>query len=118
MADDLLCVRDLAVEFNLGGRFLGLGGGARVLHAVNGVNLTLRAGECLGLVGESGCGKTTVALSIVGLVPATRGAITVDGIKIGVDYRRSPPYRPHRADGVSGSLRLAQSAPDRAPHAR
>ena len=52
---------------------------------MNGVNLTLRAGECLGLVGESGCGKSTVALSIVGLVPATRGAITVDGMKIGVD---------------------------------
>jgi peptide/nickel transport system ATP-binding protein len=85
MADDLLSVRDLAVEFNVGGHFLGLGGGARVLHAVNGVNLTLRAGECLGLVGESGCGKSTVALSIVGLVPATRGAITVDGMKIGVD---------------------------------
>jgi len=83
MAEVLLSVRDLAVEFNLGGHFLGLGGGARVLHAVNGVNLTLRAGECLGLVGESGCGKTTVALSILGLVPATRGAITIDGMKVG-----------------------------------
>src|ERR1044071_6428066 len=72
MAETLLSVRDLAVEFNLGGRFLGLGGGARVLHAVNGVSLTLRAGECLGLVGESGRGKTTAALSILGLVPATR----------------------------------------------
>ena len=85
MAETLLSVRDLAVEFNLGGRFLGLGGSARVLHAVNGVSLTLRAGECLGLVGESGCGKTTVALSILGLVPATRGAITVDGIDIATD---------------------------------
>src|ERR1700745_1190931 len=85
MAEALLSVRDLAVEFNVGGYFLGLGGGARVLHAVNGADLTLRAGECLGLVGESGCGKTTVALSIVGLVPATRGAITVDGINIGAD---------------------------------
>src|ERR1043165_3768870 len=85
MAETLLSVRDLAVEFNLGGYFLGLGGGARVLHAVSGVDLTLQAGECLGLVGESGCGKTTVALSILGLVPATRGAITVDGMKIGGD---------------------------------
>src|ERR1043166_8397327 len=94
MAEELLSVRDLAVDFTLGGYFLGLGGGTRVLHAVNGVNLTLRAGECLGLVGESGCGKTTVALSIVGLVPATRGAITVDGMTIGadstVDRRRLP----------------------------
>jgi peptide/nickel transport system ATP-binding protein len=93
MADGatLLSVRDLAVEFNVGGYFLGLGG-TRVLHAVNGVNLTVRAGECLGLVGESGCGKSTVALSIVGLVAATRGAIVVDGMEIGahasVDRRR------------------------------
>ncbi len=99
MADELLSVRDLAVEFNvgghlfgLGGGLFGLGGGARVLHAVNGVDLTLRKGECLGLVGESGCGKSTVALSILGLVTATRGAITVDGMEIGanahVDRRR------------------------------
>src|ERR1700745_5898 len=92
MAEALLSVRDLAVEFNVGGHFLGLGGGARVLHAVNGVNLTLRAGECLGLVGESGCGKATVALSILGLVPPARGSITVDGMEIGgntsLDRRR------------------------------
>ena len=85
MAEALLSVRDLAVEFNLGARFLGFGGSARVLHAVSGVDLTLQPGECLGLVGESGCGKTTVALSILGLVPATRGAITVDGMEIGTD---------------------------------
>src|ERR1043165_2816931 len=85
MAEALLSVRDLAVEFTLGGNFLGFGGGARVLHAVSGVTLTLQAGECLGLVGGSGCGKTTVALAILGLVPATRGAITVDGTNIGTD---------------------------------
>ena len=79
----LLSVRDLAVDFHVGGRLLGRG--ARLLHAVNGVDLTLRAGECLGLVGESGCGKSTVALAILGLVPTTRGAITVDGMAIGAD---------------------------------
>ena len=94
MADEaaLLEVKDLVVEFQIAGPFLGLGGGTRVLHAVNGVNLAMRAGECLGLVGESGCGKTTVALAIVGLVPATRGAITIDGMEIGshgsIDRRR------------------------------
>ena len=82
-AELLLDVRDLAVQFYLGGRLLG--GGARLLHAVNGVDLSLRAGECLGLVGESGCGKSTVALAILGLVAATRGAITVDGMAIGGD---------------------------------
>jgi peptide/nickel transport system ATP-binding protein len=84
MAAELLSVRDLVVDFNVGSRLFGFGS-ARVLHAVNGVNLTLRAGECLGLVGESGCGKSTVALSIVGLVAATRGAITVDGMEIDAD---------------------------------
>jgi peptide/nickel transport system ATP-binding protein len=95
MADALLSVRDLAVEFNVGGHFLGgfgLGGGPRILHAVNGVDLTLRSGECLGLVGESGCGKSTVALAILGLVTAARGAIMIDGMEIGgdaaVDRRR------------------------------
>src|SRR5215208_6286715 len=82
MDDALLTVEDLAVQFHVGGRLFG---GSRVLHAVNGVNLSVRAGECLGLVGESGCGKSTVALAILGLVPATRGAITLDGMTIGTD---------------------------------
>src|SRR3954471_9556661 len=81
----LLDVEDLAVEFHVGGRLLGLGGGTRLLRAVNGVSLSVRAGECLGLVGESGCGKSTLALAILGLVPKARGAITVDGMSIGAD---------------------------------
>jgi peptide/nickel transport system ATP-binding protein len=88
MGETLLAVEDLAVDFHVGGRLFG---GSRVLHAVNGVNLTVRAGECLGLVGESGCGKSTLALAILGLVPATRGAITLDEMTIGVgatDRRR------------------------------
>jgi peptide/nickel transport system ATP-binding protein len=88
MADALLAVDDLAVEFHIGG---GLLRGSRVLHAVNGVNLTVRPGECLGLVGESGCGKSTLALAILGLVPAAHGAITLDGMSIGsgdADRRR------------------------------
>jgi oligopeptide/dipeptide ABC transporter ATP-binding protein len=44
-------------------------GGARVVRAVDGISFTLREGETLGLVGESGCGKTTTCLSIVGLLP-------------------------------------------------
>src|SRR3982074_3467164 len=82
-AATLLDVQDLAVEFHVGGRLLG--GGARLLRAVKGVNLTVRAGECLGRVGESGCGKSTVALAILGLVPQARGVITVDGMTIGAD---------------------------------
>src|SRR5260370_11440421 len=44
-------------------------GGNRVVKAVDGVSFTLDDGETLGIVGESGCGKTTTCLSIVGLLP-------------------------------------------------
>jgi oligopeptide/dipeptide ABC transporter ATP-binding protein len=44
-------------------------GGARVVKAVDGVSFTLNEGETIGLVGESGCGKTTTCLSVVGLIP-------------------------------------------------
>ena len=45
-------------------------GGERVIKAVDGVSFTLEEGETLGLVGESGCGKTTTCQSIVNLLPA------------------------------------------------
>ncbi len=44
-------------------------GGARVVKAVDGVSFALNEGETIGLVGESGCGKTTTCLSVVGLLP-------------------------------------------------
>ncbi|MGH7048494.1 MAG: ABC transporter ATP-binding protein [Stellaceae bacterium] len=44
-------------------------GGARIVKAVDGISFTLGQGETIGLVGESGCGKTTTCLSIVGLLP-------------------------------------------------
>ncbi len=52
-------------------------GGNRVVKAVDGVSFTLEEGETLGVVGESGCGKTTTCLSIVGLLPT--GARIVGG---------------------------------------
>src|SRR5689334_17175378 len=75
--DVILRVEDLAVHFPVGGGLLG--GGRRLLRAVQGVDLKLKRGECLGLVGESGCGKTTLALSLLGLQAPTRGRIVLDG---------------------------------------
>jgi oligopeptide transport system ATP-binding protein len=49
------------------------------VHAVDGVSFTVGVGETLGLVGESGCGKSTVARSILRLVEPTRGSIRING---------------------------------------
>ena len=49
------------------------------LHAVDHVNLSIEKGSTLGVVGESGCGKTTLGRTILGLLPATEGEILLDG---------------------------------------
>ncbi len=49
------------------------------VQAVDEVSFTVRKGECLGLVGESGCGKTTVGRTILRLIPATDGQVTFEG---------------------------------------
>lgn len=56
-------------------------GGGRV-HAVDTVSLEVGRGEVVALVGESGCGKTTLIRAIIGLEPLTSGTITVDGEKV------------------------------------
>jgi oligopeptide/dipeptide ABC transporter ATP-binding protein len=63
MGAPFLEVRNLQTHFSTFG-------GSRVVKAVDGISFTVREGETLGLVGESGCGKTTTCLSIVGLLPA------------------------------------------------
>ena len=60
--EPLLEVRDLAVTYRSGGE---------TVRAVRGVGFTLEAGQTMGMAGESGCGKTTVALSLLRLLPAS-----------------------------------------------
>lgn len=52
-----------------------LGRPKKLLTAVNGVSLTIEPGETVGLVGESGCGKSTFARTLLGLYPKTAGSI-------------------------------------------
>ena len=72
----VLSGRDLVTHFQ--GRRLGRRGEGRV-HAVCGVSLDLFAGKTLALVGETGCGKSTVARSLLGLIPITSGTVRLDG---------------------------------------
>jgi peptide/nickel transport system ATP-binding protein len=60
-----------------------------VLRAVDGVSLSVAAGGAVGLVGESGCGKTTVARSIVGLTRPSSGQILLDGHVLGARRSRA-----------------------------
>jgi oligopeptide/dipeptide ABC transporter ATP-binding protein len=70
-------IRDLKVHFTL--REGWLRKGRAVVQAVNGVSLTLARGEVFGLVGESGCGKTTLGRAVVGLAPVLAGEIRYAG---------------------------------------
>jgi oligopeptide transport system ATP-binding protein len=78
--DPVLQVREVAVHFAPRRRLFG--GTPRPVKAVDGVDLTIAAGEMLGLVGESGCGKSTLSNAIVGLLPPTRGSIRVRGTEV------------------------------------
>jgi oligopeptide/dipeptide ABC transporter ATP-binding protein len=73
----LLDIRNLSKHFPVGGRFVS--GKRGMVKAVNGLSLSLYKGETLGLVGESGCGKTTVGRLVVRLEEPTDGTIFFQG---------------------------------------
>ena len=79
----LLDVRDVAREFDVSKPWLNRiieGQPEQILKAVDGISFTINRGETLSLVGESGCGKSTVARVICGLYKPSRGSVNFDGI--------------------------------------
>jgi oligopeptide/dipeptide ABC transporter ATP-binding protein len=74
-SDPLLVVRDLSRFYHPGGSSPG------VVRAVEGVSFEIRRGETLGLVGESGCGKSTTGRVVVNLDDATSGSVVFDGVE-------------------------------------
>jgi oligopeptide transport system ATP-binding protein len=77
IGETLLEVRDLVKHFPVSAGFLGRQVG--VVRAVDGVSFTIRRGETLGLVGESGCGKTTTGRCILQLERPTSGSVRFEG---------------------------------------
>jgi oligopeptide/dipeptide ABC transporter ATP-binding protein len=87
----LLEVRDLKKHFPLK---RGLLGGHEVVRAVDGISFSLGRRETLGLVGESGCGKSTAVRAILRLVEPTAGKVLLDGVDITAMSRtRFRPFR-------------------------
>ena len=85
--NDLMVVKDLKKYFPVRSGLL-----QRVtaqVKAVDGVSFTVKSGECLGMVGESGCGKTTIGRTILRLVEPTAGSVIFDGMDIAKVNTRS-----------------------------
>jgi oligopeptide/dipeptide ABC transporter ATP-binding protein len=92
MAEPLIQVRDLVKEFPVKGGILQRQ--IATVNAVAGVDLDIQQGEAIGLVGESGCGKTTFGRMLVRLLEPTSGTITFDGQDIThVSGKALKPFR-------------------------
>ena len=76
----LLEVENLKVQFKL--KRENLLSAQPILHAVDGISFIINRGKTLGLVGESGCGKSTSGLALLGLVKPSHGKLLFDGIDL------------------------------------
>ena len=81
-------------------------GGRRVVKAVEDVSITLNEGETLGLVGESGCGKTTTCLSIVGLLPSAARVVGGEIRLAGIDLAQKNAREMRRLRGSTIAMIL------------
>jgi peptide/nickel transport system ATP-binding protein len=91
-SEPLLEIADLVVQHGTGGGLLRRG--RRGVRAVDGVSLALRSGETLGLVGESGCGKTTLCRAALQLIAPDSGSVRFEGREIaGLSQRQMRPLR-------------------------
>ena len=100
--DVILAVKDLSVIYQTD---------LETVYAVNGVSFTLGRGESLGLVGETGAGKTTLALSIMQLLPERTGKVTGGERKQGRhDFSGSDDFLEPRSDGRRADRRSAAGA--------
>lgn len=96
MNEQLLSIQNLTTQYHTD---------ENIIHAVNGINLNLRKGGSLGLVGESGAGKTTTAYSIMGLLPKLTGKITQGKILFeGKDLIRLPEEEMRKIRGNEISM--------------
>ena len=75
--EDLVVVKDLVKHFEVRA-----GRSKEVVRAVDGVSFSIKRGETLGVVGESGCGKSTTARLMLRLIEATSGSVTFEGQEI------------------------------------
>ncbi|UCF30830.1 MAG: ABC transporter ATP-binding protein [bacterium] len=95
MSKAILDVKDLKKHYSRSrGLVSALRGRDVVIPAIDGISFYIRENETMGLVGESGCGKTTVGRSIMGLTPITSGQVLFDGEDLSVlPPSRFLPYR-------------------------